>query len=163
MANTVLRAATPADAETLTRIAHDAKSFWGYSQQLMDLWADDLAVIPENCDGESVWLVEFNEDVVGFGELQFEGNTAILDDLWIDPKHIGGGFGTMLFAHLRTVAEAHGAVRMTIEAEPNAVGFYQRMGARTIGEIHSESVPGRVLPLMEVVLEQPENTTIPTE
>ena len=35
-----------------------------------------------------------------------------------------------------------------IAADPNAVGFYERAGARVVGEIPSDSIAGRVLPLL---------------
>jgi hypothetical protein len=35
-----------------------------------------------------------------------------------------------------------------IRADPNAVGFYLRAGTRVIGEIPSDSIAGRVLPLL---------------
>jgi hypothetical protein len=34
-----------------------------------------------------------------------------------------------------------------IQGDPNAAEFYQRCGARKIGERPSASIPGRVLPL----------------
>lgn len=163
MANQVIRPAVPGDADTLTRIALAAKAHWGYSQDLLDLWAADLAVDPESCDGESVWVLERDGVIVGFGEVLTEGTTAVLDDLWIDPAHIGQGFGKILFQHLKSIAAQRGANRMTIESDPYAEGFYRHMGARVIGEIASTSIPGRVLPLLQVDLEPPENTTISTE
>jgi hypothetical protein len=44
---------------------------------------------------------------------------------------------------------------LKIEAEPNAQNFYEKMGARQVGEHHTE-VDGqpRVLPVMEVGLVQ---------
>lgn len=95
---------------------------------MLDLWADELAVRPEDCDGESVWVLEDEGEIVGFGELLFAADTAILDDLWIDPAKIGSGYGRKLFAHLRLLAEQRGATRLAIEADPYAAGFYERMG-----------------------------------
>ena len=45
------------------------------------------------------------------------------------------------------VAEARqlGAERLTIRADPNAAGFYERNGAARIGEAPSDAVPGRLL------------------
>jgi hypothetical protein len=33
---------------------------------------------------------------------------------------------------------------------PNAEGFYRKMGAERVGETPSGSIPGRMLPLMQV-------------
>jgi hypothetical protein len=37
-----------------------------------------------------------------------------------------------------------------IQSEPNAEGFYVKMGARRIGSVESSVMKGRLLPLMEV-------------
>ena len=42
-----------------------------------------------------------------------------------------------------------GARRMTILADPNAVSFYERMGARFVRNAPSDAIPGRLLPLYE--------------
>jgi hypothetical protein len=39
---------------------------------------------------------------------------------------------------------------LEIAAEPNAEGFYRKMGAQSIGETPSASIPGRMLPLLRV-------------
>jgi hypothetical protein len=49
-------------------------------------------------------------------------------------------------------ARERGAERLTILADPNAAGFYERNGAVRISEAPSDAVPGRVLPLYEVRL-----------
>lgn len=150
MADIVIRAAEPHEADALTAIALRSKAHWGYSQELIDLWASDLAVDPARCDGESTWLITLDNVIVGFGEI--DGNTARLDDLWIDPPYMKMGLGRLLLQQSMQNAADRGCTGMEFEAEPHAVGFYERMGAQVIGEHVSESVPGRVLPIMRIDL-----------
>ena len=50
-------------------------------------------------------------------------------------------------------------VAFTIEAEPNAVGFYRAMGAELCGMAASTVVPGRELPVLRYRLaEEPGRT-----
>jgi hypothetical protein len=42
--------------------------------------------------------------------------------------------------------------RVYFDSDPNAEGFYRRMGATTVGDAPSGSVPGCRLPSMEFVL-----------
>ena len=49
-------------------------------------------------------------------------------------------------------ARQRGAERLTILADPNAAGFYERNSAVRISEAPSDAVSGRVLPLYEVRL-----------
>ncbi len=75
-------------------------------------------------------------------------DTADLDHLWVDPRFIGRGVGRQLFEHaVRTAREAE-ITSFTIESDPNAEGFYRRMGAVAIGQTVTE-IEGqkRVLPI----------------
>lgn len=79
------------------------------------------------------------------------GDVCVLEDLWVDPPAMGRGIGARLFRRAVERARACGATRLEWEAEPNAVGFYEKMG----GSVLRDSEPsewGRVLPVMGVSL-----------
>lgn len=76
----------------------------------------------------------------------------MLEDLWLEPEAIGAGHGRRLWEHAVAVARACGASAMELDAEPNAMGFYERMGAVRVGVTASSVVPGRELPRMRVPL-----------
>ncbi len=78
--------------------------------------------------------------------------TLDLNKLFIDPRHIRGGVGRALLVHAIGAARRRGAERLTIRADPNAAGFYERSGAVRIGDAPSDAVPGRGLPLYELRL-----------
>ncbi|MEL7154368.1 MAG: GNAT family N-acetyltransferase, partial [Pseudomonadota bacterium] len=44
------------------------------------------------------------------------------------------------------------ASHMMIEADPGAAPFYERMGARIVGQVASEAIVGRTLPLLRLDL-----------
>ncbi|MCO5217702.1 MAG: GNAT family N-acetyltransferase [Thermomicrobiales bacterium] len=152
MAEISIRPAKPAEAKELTQIAIRSKAHWGYSQELIDIWAEDLCVTSASCDGESTWVIEVDGQLAGFGELLTQLAPAILDDLFIDPTFIGQGLGGRLLQHLITLARDRGISAIEFDAEPHAVGFYERYGAHTIGERSSTVVPGRTLPITEIRL-----------
>jgi GNAT superfamily N-acetyltransferase len=52
-----------------------------------------------------------------------------LNTLFVEPRHIRSGVGRMLLAHAVAEARQRGAERLTILADPNAPGFYERNGA----------------------------------
>ena len=66
---------------------------------------------------------------------------------------MGKGVGRRLFLHAVETARGRGYKTLQLEADPNAVGFYERMGMHKTGERRSE-VDGtpRVLPIMEMDL-----------
>ena len=96
-------------------------------------------------------VAEMNGRVVGWTGLIPRGDVCWLDDLWIEPSSIGTGIGSRLFQHAAHVAEALGASRMEWEAEPNALGFYKRMGGRYVRD-SEPSEWGRILQVMAVDL-----------
>jgi len=49
--------------------------------------------------------------------------------LSIEPRHIRGGVGRALLAQAIAEVRRRGAERLTILADPNAAGFYERTGA----------------------------------
>lgn len=76
-----------------------------------------------------------------------------LDHLWVSPENIGSGIGRSLFEHAVYRAAILGAEALEIESDPNAEGFYQRMGAERTGEnvldIEGQS---RTLPLLGLAI-----------
>jgi hypothetical protein len=69
--------------------------------------------------------------------------TLDLNKLFIDPRHIRGGVGRALLVHAIAQARRRGAERLTIRADPNAAGFYERSGAVRIGDAPSDAARGR--------------------
>lgn len=77
-----------------------------------------------------------------------------LDALFVDPPHIGTGVGRSLIQHAVQNLAGRGAMRLIIQGDPNAVSFYEAAGAQQIGTRPSESIPGRDLPLFEVLIDE---------
>jgi ribosomal protein S18 acetylase RimI-like enzyme len=148
---TIVRRARPADAAALTRIAHAAKRHWRYPARWMRLWRDDLTVTPEAVVARPLYCAVRDGAVVGFYGLSAERDAPEIEHLWVDPRCIGTGVGRRLFAHMMRRLRARRAVRLRIASDPNAVGFYRRMGARRIGRVPS-TPRGRYLPLLVVDL-----------
>jgi predicted N-acetyltransferase YhbS len=110
-----------------------------------------LTLTPDYIVAHDVHAAVEGDEIIGFYALTLtgEGGRLVLDHLWLLPKAIGQGVGRALFAHAVERARAMGARQLEIEAEPNAMGFYERMGARIIGE-HTTEIEGtpRSLPVL---------------
>jgi predicted N-acetyltransferase YhbS len=57
--------------------------------------------------------------------------------MWVTPAVIGTGVGKELFLDAMERAAKLDLSSVEISSDPNAVGFYRRMGARQIGETDS--------------------------
>jgi len=130
------------DPNRLRDIAFAAKAHWGYDRELVRSWADSLELPP----AENLLL----EDG-GWASVYARGEVCRLEDLWVDPAAMGQGIGSRLFERAAAFGRDHGCTRMEWESDPNAVGFYERMGASHLRD--SEPTEwGRVLPVMGVSL-----------
>jgi GNAT superfamily N-acetyltransferase len=142
--------ARPEQAERLTQIAHAAKTYWGYPSQWIELWHNQLTITRQFILQNEVYAaVDDDEAILGFYALSGGGARMVLEHLWVQPRSLQGGVGRKLFAHAVALAAEQGAEQIEIEADPNAEGFYQKMGATTVGEVtyELEGLP-RSLPLM---------------
>ena len=149
--NLRLRAARSDEADTLTRIAHAAKRHWGYPERWINHWQADLTISPDYLANNHVFVAESDGQIVGFYSLVDRQDKAELDHMWVAPEHIGTGVGKELFIHAMQHAAGQNIPEVEILSDPNAEGFYRKMGAYRIGETVSE-VDGqpRSLPLMSV-------------
>ena len=93
-----------------------------------------------------------NARILGFYELIGDSPEFELSNLWVEPDSIGTGIGRLLWTHAMSAAREMGGTTVMIEADPNALGFYQAMGAVQVGETPSGPIPGRLLPLLRFVL-----------
>jgi len=140
--------AKPDDAETLTRIALAAKRSWGYPDPWMESWREVLTIQPKFIATHETYVAVMEGRILGFYALSCDAGHLRLEHLWVLPAAMKQGIGRAIFAHALDRARALGFQAIEIESDPNAEGFYQRMGARRVGQRISEmDGERRVLPL----------------
>ena len=148
-----IRRARPEEAATLSQIALAAKRHWGYPERWMEIWKPQLTFSPEYFEENESWVAEINRAPIAFYTLLEKEGSAWVENLWVSPEYIGKGVGKRLFSHALELSRQRGYKNLQLEADPNAVGFYEKMGMKKIGERVSE-VEGqpRILPIMELDL-----------
>lgn len=152
MATISFRKAAPAEAQALTELALRSKRAWGYSDHFMTLVMPDMIVHPEYLRDEYGIVAEEGAELVGYAIVRIDGNAAFLRDLFVEPACFRRGIGSALFAAAAQYARLNGATTLRLGGDPNATGFYQRLGMVKIGEEPSIAGLGRMLPVMELDL-----------
>ena len=150
-----IRPAVPEEASLLSELAMRSKAHWGYSAEFMEACRAELTIREADVsrDGYLCNVAEQGGTILGYYALQDEsGGVYELDALFVDPPYIGSGVGRSLVQHAAQVLSERGAKRMVIQGDPNAITFYKAAGAVQIGSRESESIPGRQLPLFELVI-----------
>ena len=145
-----IRAARIDEALLLTRICVRSKAVWGYDDAFMKRSRPALTVEPEQIEAGDVWVAEDGGGkILGVAALcaHDESGVAEVDKLFVTPERLRAGAGRLLMARLVEEARGRGARRLMILSDPNAAAFYERVGAKRIGEAPSDAIPGRTLPL----------------
>jgi ribosomal protein S18 acetylase RimI-like enzyme len=141
------------EATVLSQIAFAAKAHWGYPKYWLEIWKPQLTFSPEYFEKNESWVAETQGVSIAFYRLQEKDGKAWIENLWVSPELIGKGVGKSLFLHAKKLACQLNYQTLQLEADPNAAGFYERMGMRKIGERHAvvDGQP-RILPIMEMKL-----------
>ena len=147
----VIRRGDAAEGARLKELAIASKAHWGYDLERVREWADQGDFTPAALQKLALFVAEIDGRAIAWASVEPRGETAWLADLWVEPQWIGNGIGSRLFGEAAEHARGAGARALEWEAEPNALGFYEKMGARPVGESRSEW--GRMLSVMRVELD----------
>jgi GNAT superfamily N-acetyltransferase len=145
------RRAVPDDSLRLSELTLASKAHWGYDEAFMERARPDLVVTREYLEANECWVVDNDGEVVGWFSLVDVPGSLLLDNFFLLPGHIGAGLGRQMWQKALARVAGRGADRLTLESDPNAAGFYERMGARRTGSVIAPAT-GRELPTFEVVL-----------
>ncbi|NNE43441.1 MAG: GNAT family N-acetyltransferase [Gemmatimonadetes bacterium] len=139
--------ARPEDAARLTGIVLRSKRHWGYPDELIEQWRDDLTITPDYIRRAQVLVARNAEHLAGVSALVRTGTDWELEHLWVDPDHMGTGAGRALFERAVATVRSAGGRGFKIVADPNAEPFYLHMGARRTGDVPAQPA-GRRLPVL---------------
>ncbi len=137
----------------MTHIALAAKRHWRYPERWIEIWTPQLTFNSEYFEANESWVAVVDDKPAAFYTLLDKDGIAWLENLWVMPEFMGKGTGRRLFLHALEESRQRGYKIIQLEADPNAFGFYGKMGMYKIGELDSE-VDGqpRILPIMEMIL-----------
>ncbi len=141
-----LRAPESDELQAATELCLRSKAFWGYDAVFMAACVDELTLSDIDLRQTNVVLAISNAAMAGVAQVSHDEDGCFLEKLFVDQPFMGQGIGRKLFHWSRSAASAHGASEMIVEADPDAVPFYQAMGCISAGTAPSGSISGRQLP-----------------
>ncbi len=114
----------------------------------------DELTVTESLMQEGEYWVALTGAIVGCICLNVNQATSIgeISALYIDPNYQRLGIGRQLWQKILRRAQAQGLKKLFLDADPNAVSFYQAMGFTITGQVPSGSIPGRTLPRMTLLI-----------
>jgi len=149
-----LRPADIDDVDALTDISIRSKQSNGYDDAFMAACRDELTVtVAHLCQGE-YWVACQDDLIIGCASLcpDKDKPSGEVHSFFIDPDHQGRGVGRILWGKLLERAHAYQMTDVRLDADPNAVPFYQTMGFELAGDAPSAAIEGRRLPHMVLSL-----------
>ena len=146
------------EAHQLTELALRSKASWGYSKEFVNACRAELTFTAAKMAASDVWVAVVDEMIAGMVALKVatDAAKAELEDLFVEPTLQGRRIGAALVAAALDACRLKGAKVLSVDADPNAEGFYQRFGFHTVGRSPSGSIPGRTLPRMQLHLAAPQ-------
>jgi GNAT superfamily N-acetyltransferase len=160
--NLIIRKAQHTESEALTDISFASKRFWNYPKEYMDIWKNELTITPTYINQNLVFVAEADTMLVGYFsivEIQedfWAGKVLVKKGFWLEhifikPEFIGKKIGAELIAFLKELCKKNKIERLFIFSDPNAKGFYDKVGAKYIEESPS-SIEGRTVSLYELAI-----------
>ena len=134
----VVRPAVPGDAPAILDLHVKSIRELGpaaYDERQVAAWAhkpDGTDGYPLEDDDHYLAVAADDERVVGYGH--FVPENEEIRAVYVHPTLAREGIGSTLLAHLEGYAAGVGSDRLGLWASRNAVGFYERMGYRTVEE-----------------------------
>lgn len=148
--------AVPEDACVLTEIALLSKAHWQYSQHWLEAWQPQLTITPEFIAQHLTIKASLETRTAGFYALSRTAPASDLLHFWLLPDFIGQGLGRRIFLDVVARAGAAGITTLRIESDPNAEGFYRRMGCLPAGSsISTMDGQRRELPVLHYSISGP--------
>ncbi len=147
-----IRPARADEAEILTDLGLRSKAFWGYDAGFLARCRAVMTVEARGIETYPHYVAEIDGRIAGFYGLEPEAEGIGLDHLFVETDLVGRGVGRALWRHAVDTARDLGHSALIVVSDPNAEGFYLKMGCRRIGARPSELESGRRLPLLRLAL-----------
>ncbi len=148
----------------LTEISFASKRYWDYPAYFFEIWEDELTLKRDYLIQNKVFTIRSEETIVGYYSLVELKNNLLVSDItleaghWLEhmfilPAYIGKGLGKKLFNHCIRICSSTNIEKIGILSDPNAKGFYLKMGCKFISDYPS-TIAERTTPYLEYLIDK---------
>lgn len=147
-----LRRAGRKDLGRLRKIAFQSEAHWGYDDEFMDVFEQTFNIKEDFLINNPVYVGIEQGEIVGFWGLHDSGEVCELEYFYIAAESLSHGFGKRMWKGLMEWCRENRVYAIEFVTSPQAVGFYQKMGAVMAGETQSV-IDGRKIPRLQYYIE----------
>lgn len=126
----------------------------GYDDAFMEACREEMTVSETDITDTEFWVAE-SDELCGCVSLKPDADRKAgeVHAFFIEPSWKRQGIGKLLWGKLIERARANGLKNLRLDADPEAVPFYEAMGFQVISEVPSGSIEGRMIPHMTIRLD----------
>ena len=141
------------DLPEVSKLGIRSKATWGYGPEAMAVFTEELTHSSDLITGSLEAIVAcVDEKIVGYFTLIRRDDDSIeLDFMFVLVEAMGQGIGRAMMHEAIRLARSYEAEHLWLIADPQAVGFYEKFGAKQVSN-HQSSIPERTIPVMRIEL-----------
>lgn len=140
-----IRRARIKEAEELTNLAAESEAYWGFDEEFIEIYKILYTVSREMVGENITYVLEDEEELIGFYVVIQEAYLGNVEYFYIKPKHMGKGYGRIMWNHMIERCESLGILEVELVTSPQAKEFYTKMGAVVVKEVNSQ-IDNRKIP-----------------
>ncbi len=149
------RIANVCELQDLNEFIRLSKGYWGYPKDFLDTFIEKWGLTENYILKNQVIVLEENNVKCGlFSFSQSNAEKVELDLFFINSQYIRKGMGKEMWKIANHYASEKKFEKFELIADPNAKGFFEKMGAKKIKTL--ETFPGRFVPIMESIVIMPD-------
>lgn len=137
--------AYPADAACLRGLSRESEAYWGYDEAFMERFDRTFNITETFIRENPVYAAWDGARPAGFWGLKEHEGGWELEYFYIARALLGSGYGAQMWGHMVAWCKSHGIADLHFVTSPQAVGFYEKMGAVRDG-VSSSAIDGRPIP-----------------
>lgn len=143
------RKAEVSDTKMLRNLAFSSEQFWGYDGRFMEIFDKTFNITPDFIKNHPVYVgfVPDSSEPVCFWGMIPDGDCGELEYFYTQSSRLKKGYGRLMWNHLTDWCRRNRIRTLTMVTSPQAVGFYEKMGAYREGTRNS-SIDGRKIPFL---------------
>jgi N-acetylglutamate synthase-like GNAT family acetyltransferase len=147
-----IRPAKTIEADELTILAIRSEAYWSYDSDYMNEFKEIYKITEDFLRENSTFIVSENDEIIGFYSVSMSKEENWIEYFYIDPQSIGKGYGRIMCEHMKDYCRKMGIKEIFVVTSPQAIVFYEKMGALQVAEVESLLRRGRMIPKLKFEL-----------
>jgi streptomycin 6-kinase len=145
--------ATLNQLDNINQLIRASKSHWGYDEKFLNQYMEITSITQDYLEKNTANMLYLNQEFIAFYSFTLDADEILtLDKFFLDPHHMGKGYGRKLWQACCDTAKYLGKTEFIIWSDLNTETFYLKLGCKKIGVKQSPIRPGIYPPILRYKL-----------